>query len=180
MSISFRFIADPSEPSHVLAWFRSVNPAPVEVPTDYGYVLYFKSFGPLAHLPDGSIDAKSSPVVTIVLPQVRRGVLWTVGEVDFRSTPLQKQFPVLYKIKSAFSEWLSSLECVYSLNQREGSYSYYLEGSVRNHDASIFAFESGLQALKSERYFIGHQDNQFRLDKLCKTLRLRGIECAGA
>src|SRR5690349_24735914 len=103
MSISLRFVAAPSEPSEVMAWFRSVSPVPTEVPTDYGYVLHFQSLGPLAYLPDGSIDPASSPIVTIVLPQVRRGVLWTIGEVHFLPTPLRKQFPILYKVKSAFS-----------------------------------------------------------------------------
>jgi hypothetical protein len=118
MSISLRFVAAPSEPSEVMAWFRSVSPVPTEVPTDYGYVLHFQSLGPLAYLPDGSIDPASSPIVTIVLPQVRRGVLWTIGEVHFRPTPLRKQFPILYKVKSAFSAWLSSLERVFARSAR--------------------------------------------------------------
>jgi hypothetical protein len=48
---------------------------------------------------------------------------------------------------------------------------------VRNHDAPVYAFESGLRALKAERYFVGDDDTESRLEDLCKTLRLRGVNC---
>jgi hypothetical protein len=127
-----------------------------------------------------SVPWSGFPIVTIVLPQVRRGVLWTIGEVHFRSTPLRKQFPALHKINGAFSKWLSAFECVYSNQRSENLYSYYFEGSVQNLDAPIFALQSGLEALKKERYFVSHMDNPSRLDSICKRLRLRGIDCADA
>ena len=52
-----------------------------------------------------------------------------------------------------------------------------LEGSVRNYDPPVFALPSGLDALNSGRYFVDHRDNAYVLDKLCKALRLRGIQC---
>ena len=180
MGISYRFIATPIEPSEVIGWFRSLSDAVTEVHTEYGYALYFKELGPLVRLSDGKIDAEASPIVTIVLPQVRRGVLWTIGEVHFRSTPLRKQFPALHKINGAFSKWLSAFECVYSNQSSENLYSYYFEGSAQNLDAPIFALQSGLEALKKERYFVSHMDNPSRLDSICKRLRLRGIDCADA
>ena len=180
MSVTHRFIADPAEPSEVMAWFRSLNTPVTEVPTDYGYALHFRDFGPLSYLSDGGIDADASPVVTIVLPQTRRGALWTIGEVHFRAMPLRKRFPLLHKVNSNFSKWLSVLECVYSNQRSENPYSYYLEGSAMNRDEAIFAFHSGLEALKRERYFVGHMDNPYRLDTICKMLRLRGVDCAEA
>ncbi|MCH2092896.1 MAG: hypothetical protein MK141_15135 [Pseudoxanthomonas sp.] len=180
MSVTHRFIADPAEPSEVMAWFRSLSTPVTEVQAEYGHALYFRDFGPLSYLPDGGIDADTSPVVSVVLPQVRRGSLWTIGEVHFRATPLRKRFPLLHKVNSAFSKWLSTLECVYSNQRSENPYSYYLEGSAKNQDAAIFAFHSGLEALKRERYFVGHMDNPHRLHAICRMLQLRGVDCAEA
>ena len=180
MSVTHRFLADPAEPSEVMAWFQSLDTPITEAATEYGRALHFRDFGPLSYLPTGDIDANSSPVATIVLPQVRRSSLWTVGEVHFRATPLRKQFPQLHKINSAFSKWLSSLDCVYSNKRPENPYAYYLEGSVKNEDTPVFAFPLAFIALKSEQYFVGHSDNSFRLDSICKMLRLRGVDCAEA
>lgn len=180
MSVTHRFIADPEEPSEVMAWFMSLGTPITEVPTEYGHALHFRDFGPLSYLPGGGIDADTSPVVTVVLPQTRRSSLWTVGEVHFRATPLRKRFPLLHKVNGSLSKWLSTFECVYSNRRPENPYSYYLEGSAKNHDAAIFSFQSGLEALKRERYFVGHTDNQYRLDAVCKVLRLRGVDCTEA
>ena len=180
MSVTHRFIANPTEPSEVMAWFQSLDTPVTRAATEYGHALHFRDFGPLSYLHTGGIDADTSPVATIVLPQVRRSALWTVGEVHFRATPLRKQFPQLHKISTAFSEWLSSLDCVYSNKRQENPYAYYLEGSAKNEDAPIFAFPSALKALKKEQYFVGHMDNEFRLDTICKMLRLRGVDCAEA
>jgi len=164
----------------VRAWFKSLDASFTEVGTAYGYVLHFTEMGSLAYLPDGQIDADASPVVTIVLPQVRRGVLWTIGEVHFRASPLRKRFPVLYKIDTSFSKWLSSLDCIFSNKRKENPFSYYLQGSTQNDDAPIFAFPSGLEEIQKERYFVSYMDDQSRLETLCKTLRLRGVNCAAA
>ena len=177
MGTTYRFIADPSESSEVMAWFRSLPEPPIESAKERGFLLYFKAFGPLAHGLDGTIDVKKSPLVTVVLPQVKRGVLWTVGEVHFLATPLRRSFPALHRLSSAFSKWLSERDCVFSNDRSENPYRYYLEGSIGNYDAPVFAFESGLRALQSGRYFVGDDDTDFRLDKLCQALRLRGIEC---
>lgn len=177
MGTTHRFIADPSQPSEVLEWFRSLDEAPVEARTDRGIVLYFSAQGPLAYQGSGNIDERSSPIVTIFLPRARRGELWTVGEAHFLSTPLRR-FPSLQKVNLAFGRWLSRLQCVYSNGRSESDFNYYLEGSIRNYDTPVFAFDSGLRSLQDGRYFVADDDSEARLDSLCRALRLRGIECA--
>lgn len=180
MGSTHRFIADPADLSEVLAWFRSLPQAPTETQSDRGTVLYFPAYGPLSFRVDGSIDPNTSPVVTVFLPRVRRGQLWTVGEVHFLATPLRQKFPALHKLSLSLGKWLSQLDCVYSNKQRDNSFDYYLEGSVRNYDPPVFAFESGLRALKAGRYFVADDDTEQRLDSLCNVLRLRGVDCAVA
>jgi hypothetical protein len=180
MGTTYRFVAAPSEPSEVLGWFRSLPSPPEEVPAKHRATLYFREYGPLIYGADGRIDPKSSPVVTVFLPQIRRGSLWTVGEVHFLATPLRQQFPALHRVSSAFSKWLAELPCVYTNKRPEDEFGYYLEGSVKNHDAPVHAFDSGLSALQSGRYFVGERDNDYVLEKLCKALRLRGVDCVSA
>lgn len=177
MGSTYRFISAPGETSEVLSWFRELKAPPREVVTDRSTVLLFEDVGPLRYAVDGRVDGKSSPVATLFLPSVRHGVLWTVGELHFLATPLRKLYPRLHRIASDFSRWLECHECVFSNKRSENPYSYYLEGSVRNLDVPIYALDSGLSAISSERYFVGEADNAAVLDKLCKQLRLRGVDC---
>jgi hypothetical protein len=177
MGSTYRFISAPGGTPEVLSWFRELKVPPREVITDRSTVLLFEDLGPLRYAGDGTVDGKSSPVATLFLPTVKRGVLWTVGELHFLATPLRKLYPSLHRIASDFSAWLEDHQCVFSNKRSENPYNYYLEGSVRNRDAPIFAFDSGLSALSSGRYFVGEADNEAVLDKLCKQLHLRGIDC---
>jgi len=179
MSATYRFIAKPSE-RQVLEWFGSLSPPPLEEHVARGASLHFKEQGALVRNLDGSVDVKHSPVVSVFLPQVRRGALWSVGEVHFLAMPLREQFPGLHKIRSAFSKWLATHECVYSNKRKDNEFAYLLEGSVRNYDAPIYAFSSGLVALRSGRYFVDEGDNEAMLESICKALRLKGLECSGA
>ncbi|MBR7747875.1 hypothetical protein [Undibacterium baiyunense] len=178
MSTTFRFIANPLGPSDVISWFKELPLPPTMVQTERGWNLHFHEFGSLVYSIDSTINPQKSPVVIIFLPRVVRGVLWTVGEVHFLSTPLKQQFPKLHRISTAFSKWLSAMPCVYSNNCKENEFAYYLEGSVQNQDTPVFAFESGYSALQSGRYFVADSDNEYRLDTICKTLALRGVPCA--
>ncbi|MFZ6875561.1 hypothetical protein ACO0LF_26135 [Undibacterium sp. Di27W] len=178
MGSTYRFIADPSQQSEVVDWFRVQPTPPIEVQAERSLILYFKEFGPLTHNSNGTINSQASPVVTVFLPRVRRGVLWTVGEVHFLATPLRQQYPALHKISSAFSKWLTKQECVFSNKSPNNQFSYYLEGSIRNYDTPVFAFESGLRALESENYFVANGDNEARLEQICKFLLLRGVICS--
>ena len=177
MGVTYRYIAQPSEPSEVLGWFASLPTPPTVVPTTRGAVLYFRECGALVSTSDGAIDAKASPVVTIFVPRVRRAILWTVGEVHFLATPLRRRYPALHKVSSAFSKWLGGFECVHSNKRTNNEFTYYLEGSVQNSDPPIYAFESGQRALLAGRYFVSDEDNDFVLDALCKKLRLREVQC---
>ncbi len=179
MGKSYRFLADPAdeEAATVLTWFRQLHESIREVPAKQHVVLYFAGLGPLRYGQDGTVDADESPIVTVVPPRTACESLWTVGEVHFRTRALSRRYPALHRIGKTFEEWLNRYECVYSMADRDNSYNYYLEGSVRNHDAPIFALPTGLDALKSERYFVGAQDNDALLDKVCRKLRLRGVRC---
>lgn len=57
-------------------------------------------------------------------------------------------------------------------------YGYYLEGTVRNISDFIYAFPDGLAAYLTGQYFVAESDNEFVLDRVCRTLRLRGIDCS--
>jgi hypothetical protein len=180
MGTTYRYIEKPKSPSEVLEWFRALPQPPVEHPTPHGLVLYFRDMGPLVDDAKGAIDASKCPVVNLFVPKAKRGVLWTVGEVHFLATPLRQLFPDLHKISSKFSRWLSAKECVFTKTSVRNPFDYYLEGSVRNFNRPIFAFESGLAAIRGGRYFVADGDNDSRLDTICKFLSLRGVECAEA
>jgi hypothetical protein len=178
VGVTFRFLAVDNESDCVLRWFRSLPEPPREYKKPYGWLLYFSACGQIAHdqtEPD-RMDVKRSPLVTVFLPQKKRGVLWTVGEVHFLSTPL-KLFPKLEKIKSAFRNWLKGFECVYSGVQlgKVGQWDYFLEGSIRNFDPEVFALPKGMELLRQGQYFVADGDNDWVLDKVCRALKLRGI-----
>jgi len=160
-----------------MAWFRSLKPRPIEVQTDQGFVLHFESCGALSYCPSGAIDSKASPVANIFLPRVRRRALWSVGEVHFLAASLGRAFPDLNRINLQFSRWLSKHVCIYSKNLKTNVHDYFLEGAVRHYDSNVFAFSSGLAALNGGRYFVAEGDNELVLDRVCKTLRLREIDC---
>ena len=134
--------------------------------------------GPLEHHDDGAIDPKTSPVVTIFEPRIRRAVLWTVGEVHFFSTPLRRLFPELHRLSSSFRQWLESQDLVFSNRGNSNPWNCFLEGSVQNHDSPGYALPGGVEALSNGQYFVAEGDTAFMLDKICKALRLRGISCA--
>jgi hypothetical protein len=177
MGITYRYLSAPSN-CDVLDWFRSSAANIREVPTPRSRVLYFPDMGPLRHGEDGTIDQRSSPVVTIFAPVVRRGVIWTVGEVHFLPTPLRKLFPGLHRLSGAFRQWLESHELVFSNSEKNNQWNYYLEGSVKNFDPPVYALAGGIEALSKGQYFVSEDDNDFVIEKLCKALRLRGVSCA--
>jgi hypothetical protein len=174
-----RFIESPEHSSAVLEWFFRQELVAEQSIFDWGYVLNFKTVGELQYKPDGSIDSERSPVVTVHLPKARRQILWTVGEVLFTPSPLS-QFPELASLRRSFLRWFEQYPLVYDNRANvEHEFSHYLEGSAANW-GPIRAFPSGIDALKSGRYFISCRESDGALLKLCKKLRLRGINCAAS
>jgi hypothetical protein len=172
-----RFVEAPETSCSPLEWFRDQDLAPNEHVFDWGAVLYFSSLGQLHYNSDGSIDSERSPVVTVHVPQVRRGRLWTVGEVRFCPIPLS-QFPELERLRGSFLRWFQKWPLIYDhYPSGEHEFDYYLEGSAKNW-GSIRAFPSGLVALKNGQYFISRFETNGSLEKLCRTLALRGVICA--
>jgi hypothetical protein len=175
----YNYIAKPSEPSEVLAWFRSLDHKVVEVQSSQGLLLHFSELGDLKRDASGSVIGAQSPVALLRLPEVRRGNLWTVGEVKFLPAAISRDFRKLYDISRNFKKWLSSRELIFS-HRGQHDFNYYLEGGSRNFSLEIYAFESGMLAIRSGRYFVSHMDGDQRLSALCRQLRLRGVECADA
>jgi hypothetical protein len=174
-----RYIEAPSESSQVLGWLREAGGDIEEVQWPQGAVsLHFKELGDLVVADDEQLDVRRSPLVTVFTPHVRRGILWTVGEVHFWATPLRQAYPHLHRLSRSVGKRLQQFECVFARGVcGQPEWEYHLEGSARNWDPPIFALPSGLEALSSGRYFIDHRDNDHVLDRLCKSLRLRGVQC---
>jgi hypothetical protein len=137
---------------------------------DEGVLLYFRQIGPLQS------DSKKSPLVIVFPPRRKRGVLTTVGEVHFLATPLST-FPALNKINKRFRDWLGAFPCVFSHRPEfVHDWDYYLEGSCLNCDSDIFALPAGIGQLRNGSYFVAANDNEARLDLVCRALELRGVE----
>jgi hypothetical protein len=179
MGTTHRYLEDPNGDSLVLGWLRraALDLLEVPMPPD-GVSLYFREFGPLMLSDDGSLDSHRSPMVSVFLPRTRRGILWSVGEVHFLPTPLRKLYPGMEKLNRRFSAWMRQFECVFANGYcPRPECTYHLEGSAQTYGSPIFALPSGLAALNLGRYFVARDDSEFQLDKLCKQLRLRGVEC---
>ncbi len=181
MGTTYRYLEEPGDRSLVLEWMRAAEGDVEEVATPRGVLLHFKAFGPLVLADDGRIDALRSPLATILVPRVRRGILWTVGEIHFPATPLRRAYPRLHRLNRSLAQWLQQFECVFA-NGRSPcpEWQYHLEGAVRNRDSPIFALPGGLGALRSGRYFVADEDTEWQLDTLCRALKLRGIQCGAA
>lgn len=179
MGTTHRFLAVNDEVDVALDWFLRQPESPEVFDKPHGQLLYYRTMGALAKLPDGSdVDATRSPVVSLFRPTRRRGVLWTTGEVHFLPTPLRRVCPPLHALSQRFKRWLSGFDLVFTVNQSwSGEWNYFLEGSIRNLDAPVYAFPLAAQALKQGQYFVAWSDNEHVLETLCRTLRHRGVNC---
>jgi hypothetical protein len=95
--------------------------------------------------------------------------------LHFLPTPLARLFPKLNRISRKFSAWLRRFDCVFSPGNVAGEWDYYLEGTLRNGGTPIYAMPQAMAALRSGQYFISGNDTDYVLDKLCRSLRLRGV-----
>jgi hypothetical protein len=180
MGTSHWFLATDGEHEKVLAWFRGLAKPPEELPAEgVGVLLCFHAFGDLVYdSGTGQLDARKSPLVSVFLPIKKRGVLWTAGEVHFLPTPMSKVCPPLASINRSFRKWLTHFERVFALDPTwQGKWDYYLEGSIRNHAPEVFALPNAMNALRQGHYFVAERDNDSLLDKICQSLRLRGVNC---
>jgi hypothetical protein len=174
-----RFVADPAEPSDILDWFRSQDLVPEERRLEWGVALLYPSLGDVRLAADGSFDGAHSPIVTVLIPRVRRKLLWTVGEVHFLPMPLS-QFPELASLRRSFLRWFEDYPLIYDAHpDGPHEFDYYLEGSAMNW-GPIRAFPSGMNALTAGRYFVSCRESDGSLSTLCRKLRLRGVVCSEA
>lgn len=177
MGTTLRFLERPSAASSVLDWFRTLPEPPEITPRSDGALLYFRQFGPLHRRTDGTFDARKSPLVNLFLPQLHRRALHSVGEVHFLPTPATS-IPEIMKVARDFRKWLSGFDLVYdSCRVPMTEFGYYLEGSIQNFDSPIYAVPSGWEELKSGRYFIAHDESEQVIERILRSLRLRGVAC---
>ncbi len=124
-------------------------------------------------------DVKRFPVVLLVLPQVRHGILWTAGEVQFLPESMRSSFPGLQKVLTSFRQWLRTFPVVFRQPRLPetsgGPWDYYLEGGIRNVSDEVFALPAGMAALERGQYFVWQGDSEGRLDTVLRMLRLRGV-----
>jgi hypothetical protein len=175
MASTLRYLAVGDEQRAVATWFEHFSPAPVEVAVNGGTLLWFEAFGPVARLPDGRVDPRSSPFVSLVPAKPRRGILWTAGEVHFLSEHARDRFPRFCRARRAFRVWPVQSRLVF--DGRPGEWDYFLEGSIRNDSASLFALPAAMAALRGGAYFVANDDSDLQLDVLCRQLALRGVRC---
>src|SRR5436190_9180578 len=125
------------------------------------------------------VDVERSPVVLLVLPQVRHGILWTAGEVQFLAERMRSSFPGLQRVLTNFRQWLRAFPVVFRQPRLPetsgGPWDYYLEGGIRNVSDEVFALPAGMTALGRGQYFVWQEDSEGRLDTVLRMLRLRGV-----
>ncbi len=176
MGASYFFVEAPDSPSEIIAWFRSLAEPPEETITESGVLLFFRHLGPLVCDAQGNPDGSKSPVVNVLLPQVRRSILWTTGAVHFLTTPMGS-FPQLAKLHRHFKAWMTSHPLVYDPRRgADNPHTYYLAGAAANR-GELYSLPSGAEALQRGQYFVDPLDNKTVLDVVCRSLRLRGLEC---
>lgn len=174
MAATYHVLAAPNDRG-VLNWFGEQPEPPQEFSQQNGVLLYFSSYGELALDGSGEVDVQRSPVVSVLPSRVRRQALWTVGEVHFLA-----KGKALEAVRRAFLSWLRSHELVWDQASDGSASGHYLEGGVRNVARQIYALPSGLDALTGGQFFVAEGDNEVVLDRVCKSLRLQGIDCASA
>ena len=178
MATTYYFLSAPDE-HDVLDWFRSQSDIAEEHPNEQRLLLFYRQSGALAHTEDDGIDVSRSPLVSIYSPKIRKSALWTVGEVHFLWEGASR-FPALERLRKRFQTWLREQPIAWERKQ-DGlaeSYGHYLEGSIKNVADAVYAFPKGLMAFEGGQYFVAEHDNDAVLDRLCRKLRLLGIDCA--
>jgi hypothetical protein len=107
MAATYYFLSAPNDHG-VLDWFRSQTETAEKHSNEVRVLLHYCQFGALAQNADRSFDPSRSPIVSIFFPKVRRGALWTVGEVHF--TYKSKEFPALERLRKRFQAWINAAQ----------------------------------------------------------------------
>src|SRR5262249_51091089 len=156
MASTYRFLALQDDMQLIFDWFARLERAPEIVRVGEGYVFNFSEIGHLGYkTTTAELDAKGSPLVSLFPPETRYDVLWTAAELHFLATPLASQFPELQKVNRRFAAWISAFDVVFEAPRRRGEsrnrpgqWDYFLEGTLRNWDTSIYALPAGMAALR--------------------------------
>jgi hypothetical protein len=177
LASTYYFLAAPGDHT-VLEWFREKSSDLLEVEGNNGVSLLFREFGSLQEDSSGEISASSSPLVSVFLPHYRRGALLTVGEVHFLTTNLRSAFPGLERIRAKFQTWLKGMVLAFEWRRdlRPEEW-YHFEVGILNVATRISALPSAEPSLADGTYFIAQGASEQSLDDLCRTLRLRGVQC---
>lgn len=179
MATSFWFLASPEEGQTVLNWFKQLPEPPHIHPRADGAALFFRQWGPLVMTGTNEVDVTRSPVVLLLLPEVRHGILWTTGEVQFLAERMKSSFPGLQKVLTSFRQWLRSFPLVFRQPRLPetsgGPWDYYLEGGIRNVSDEVYALPTGMAALERGQYFIWRGVPGATHEDLLKKLTLRGV-----
>lgn len=126
------------------------------------------------------VDTNRSPVVLFIQPQVRHGILWAAGEVQFLPEKMSTTFPALQRLLVRFRKWLRTFPVVFRQPRLPetsgGPWDYYLEGGIRNVCDELYALPGGMAALQRGQYFVW-QGASSDHEVLIRQLRLRGVEC---
>jgi len=206
LAAEIRFLAIDGEHRKILEWFSEQTLRARENATPDRVLFWYESEGPLAYWPteisisDNAshrqqkkalmlrwqqehapgqqiLDSGNTPLVSIELPRKVRGVLWTTGEVTFTGTPLRNRFPRLASLHRSLVRWLRQFELVFDPRMRRSDFDYFLEGTIRNYDSEVRALPHALAALRNGQYFINTGAEEAQVEKLCRQLRLRGVNC---
>ena len=176
MGSTHRFLALKDDLLRVYAWFSELSEPPTIVRGRGCQFLHFATEGFLHDDPKtGQVDVKRSPIASLFPPEKLRGVLWTAGELHFLPTPLREHFPALDAISRGFGKWLREFDCVYDGPGTSSEWGHFLEGGLQNYDPPIFALPDAMAALRAGQYFVAHGFDGGPLNRLCRTLELRGV-----
>jgi hypothetical protein len=175
MATTHRFLGIDNDIDLVLQWFENTGlPIQTSDRADAVVIHFFKT-GPIVEGADGQILQDRSPLVWVIRPSRIRRSLWTSGEVIF--TPTLLRFPEMNRIHRRFGSWLRGFPIVYSNKKPEDfEWAYFLEGSLKNWDSPLFALPTASDKLRGGQYFVHHGDKGDFLNRICRQLRLRGVD----
>jgi len=181
-------------PHHVLAigddleaieaWIAALPLASKREEDAHRAVLWFHELGPVRMrertvLDDPGegqvIERDWSPLLEIIKPRRPRPYLWTDCRIQFTPSPM-KMFPKLQRAQKDFVAWLAQFELVHDTAIAGGRWDYWLEAGLRSSARVVHALPQAMAALSAGQYFVSLRDNDAVLDKLGRTLALRGVD----